>query len=127
MAVSVVDAMDGLAVGQRARVTLVTWRRRKKPELTLGLHDLHLHVADLRTGSGAPGAPVAYVVMMVVVVMVVMDQVVDGCDPALALSPAALAIHGAVGVDLFPPLVLPVGIETQRPSFDLPEDVADVL
>lgn len=62
---------------------------------------------------------------MVVVVMVMVDEVVDGGDALFAS--VALPVRGAVWVNFFPALTLPVIVQTYCPSLHLPEDVADVL
>lgn len=120
VAVCMVDAMDGLRIWSRRVPEVGGWRR--KHELTSGLHDLELKVADLGVGAWPVRAPVADVI---VVMVMVVDQVVNGGDALLA--PAALAVVSAVGVDLFPSLALPVVVEAQCPPLDFPENVADVF
>lgn len=88
-------------------------------------HDLEFQITDLRVGAWPPRAPIADVVVMVVVVMVMVDEVVDGGDALFAS--VALPVRGAVWVNFFPALTLPVIVQTYCPSLHLPEDVADVL
>ena len=88
-------------------------------------HDLEFQVADLRVRAWPPRAPIADVIVVVVVVMVMVDEVVYGGDALFAS--VALPICGAVWVNLFPALTLPVIVQAYCPPFHLPEDVADVL
>lgn len=121
MAVSVVDAVDGLGVAGSGAGGPVGVRCRGGEHQPVGpiVERAGLHIADLRAGAGCPQVPIAQVIVVVVVVMVV-DEVVHGGPlpaPALPGVPVSLCLARGAGEETHPHARHPVDLHELLAAF----------